>query len=80
MHEELLLGTAVAPSYMYLFPLGTKLFIGTTLRVGPYKSSYIPTFFVRMLAKEGELNARYRFPKRKTHRTVGNLPSQYQGV
>jgi hypothetical protein len=43
MHEELLLGTAVAPSHMYLFPLGTKYFIGTTGKVYSLKSSNNPT-------------------------------------
>ncbi len=50
MREELLLGTAVAPSHMYLFPLGTKDLIGTTRKVGPFKSSNNLTFFPRMLA------------------------------
>ena len=43
MREELLLGTAVAPSHMYLFPLGTKYFIGTTGKVCSLKSSNYPT-------------------------------------
>ena len=43
MREELLLGTAVAPSHMYLFPLGTKYFIGTTGKVYSLKSSNNPT-------------------------------------
>ena len=47
MREELLLGTAVAPSHMYLFPLGTKYFIGTTGKVCSLKSSIIPTFVTR---------------------------------
>jgi hypothetical protein len=55
MREELLLGTAVAPSHMYLFPLGTKDFIGTILKVGPFKSSNNPTFFMRMLANTYEV-------------------------
>ena len=33
MCKELLQGTAVAPSHMYLFPLGTKLLIGITCKV-----------------------------------------------
>lgn len=43
MREELLLGTAVAPSHMYLFPLGTKYFIGTTGKVYSLKSGSNPT-------------------------------------
>ena len=52
MREELLLGTAVAPSHMYLFPLGTKYFIGTTGKVSSLKSSNIPTFASRHGSEE----------------------------
>jgi len=51
MREELLLGTAVAPSHMYLFPLGTKYVIGTTGKVCSIKNSNIPTFVNRRLGK-----------------------------
>ena len=44
MCKELLLGTAVAPSHMYLFPLGIDCFIGTTGNVYSLKSTNNPAF------------------------------------
>ena len=49
MCKELLQGTAVAPSHMYLFPLGIKCFIGTTGKVYSLQSSNNPTFLNRSL-------------------------------